>query len=250
MGSKGYVQSKLQKRELVNHGVGVRRFVWDYQGSRTKLVVLSVLLVLLGIAVCLFPVWPYFMKRGAQLVSMTVLIVMLSVMALRWLLFGCGWMVGYNVWVFPNLFDDDSSMFSPVYSVERAAKGQAWLRISAVVGLLALGYYVYTQPSEFDRFVGAQRSFISELYSGALIGDVNQADKDFVRSTGIDLDAEVHEDVVNDVIVDAVTNAAVDDVDGSGEDSGDGALPGDEDGDGIDEAALLEELRAEMNRDL
>ena len=88
--------------------------------------------------------------------------------------------------------------------------------------------------------MSAQRNFISELYSGALIGDINQEDKDFVRSNGIDLDAEVHEDIVSDVIVESVTNAAV-------EEGDDVPLPknGDEDGDGIDEAALLEELEQE-----
>ena len=247
---RGYVPSAAPKRDLA---AANRRYVWDYTGSRTKLLVLTVLAILVGIGLCLFPVWPYFMKRGAQLLSMTTLVVLLGGMAVRWLVFGIVWLCGYSFWLLPNLFEEDGdvSMFSPVYSLERAGPGQGWLRASSFVGLAAVAYYLYTQPTDFERFVGSQRDFLTELYSGALIGDVNQADKDFVRSTGVDLDAEVHDDVVSDVIIDAVTNAALhDDGDSDGGNVHGTTRSGDEDGDGIDESELLEELRQEMSRDL
>ena len=122
-GKRSYMPSRTPARDLRRDlAAAQRRYVWDYEGSRTKLVVLSVLLVVAAIAICLFPVWPYFMKRGAQLLSMTTLIVMVSGISLRLLVFGTSWLVGYSLWLFPNLFDEEKEIFSPIYTFERAEK--------------------------------------------------------------------------------------------------------------------------------
>ncbi len=313
--------------------VSQMRYVWVYAGSMAKTIALSVLLVVVLIAGCLFPVWPMWMRRGVSLVSMAVLVVMLGSLAIRFLVFAVCWLAGYDLWLFPNLLNDDAkSTFAPTYTFAKSSPGQGLYRVATVGVLLAMAYFIYTQPSEFDRFVTSQKSFIEDLYTGALLGDANQvcarcatargvrresapslfllavdalrrcrrvfrsllpflrtpcrvlaprpmsasasacasaspcacaygsvapplpeavawcrvmtsheqADKDFNRATGVDLDADVHDDVVQDVVTDP--DLAPESLD----DEAHIKKSGDSDGDGIDEDALMEELRGEI----
>jgi hypothetical protein len=238
MERKAYMPSRLKPKELGASDMGTRRFAWDYQGSKLKVKILLAVLVLGGIAVCLFPVWPYWAKRAAQLVSMTLLVFMLGALAIRGLVYLAAWLVGYELWLLPNVFDDDLAMFTPWVSLEKSPQGQGWWRAGAVAAFLLLAYWVYTQPTEFEQFVGMQKDFITELYSGSLIGDVNQADKDFVRTSGVDLDAEVHEDILSDIL---------------GAPSRGDAPPVPEEvlpEDATDEDAIMAELRREMAQEL
>lgn len=200
IGRKKTWQMKPLSRRDLHSDIATLRFVWDYTGSNAKLIFWLTLLVLGGIGILLFPLWPYAMKRGAQLLSMTLLVIMVGTMILRLVIYGLAWIVGYELWVLPNLFDDNKTLYWPLYSVEKSGPGQGLYRVGALAALALLGYYIYTQPTEFEQFVGAQRSFIADLYSGSLIGDINQAGKDYNRAAGVDLDADVHDDILSDIL--------------------------------------------------
>lgn len=45
------------------------------------------------------------------------------------------WLLGYELWLVPNLWADDASvfeLFTPLYTFEKGAEGRAWYRIGVV----------------------------------------------------------------------------------------------------------------------
>lgn len=150
-------------------------YTWMYAGN-TMWTNIATGAVIIGVIICtLMPIWPDWAKRMLWYLSVTLLIAMLGFCLLRFLLFLVSWLVGYEFWVFPRLFDESLSVqdsFKPVYSFEKAANGQGYYRLGLFVILIAFGYWAYTQPTEFDGFVTAQKEFIDDLYSGKLIADV------------------------------------------------------------------------------
>ncbi len=85
------------------------------------------------------------------------------------------WLFGYEFWIFPRLFDESLSFqdsFKPVYSFDKGSAGQGLYRIGLILALVGFSYWAYTQPTEFDGFLQAQKEFIDDLYTGKLIADV------------------------------------------------------------------------------
>jgi len=105
---------------------------------------------------------------------------MVALIVFRLTVFGIAWLCGYDVWVLPNLFDDDATFydsFKPLIDIEKN-ESQIAGRAGVFIFLLAAGYWVYQQPTEFDGYISAQKSFIDDLYSGALLTDMSQKDKE------------------------------------------------------------------------
>jgi translocation protein SEC62 len=91
------------------------------------------------------------------------------------------WIVGFDCWFLPNLFDESLGFvdsFKPVYSFEKTKDGQFMYRIGVGVAFFGFCYWAVTQPSEFDGYVQAQGDFIKDLYAGTLLSDVSQTDKE------------------------------------------------------------------------
>lgn len=55
------------------------------------------------LALVLFPVWPYIVKYGVWLISLYLLIFLVGLIVLRIIIFGICVILGFNVWIFPNL---------------------------------------------------------------------------------------------------------------------------------------------------
>jgi len=90
------------------------------------------------------------------------------------------WILGYDCWFLPNLFDESLNFvdsFKPVISFEKSKAGQLPYRIGVAVAFFSFCYWAVTQPSEFDGFKQAQFDFIADLYKGKLLDDVSQKDK-------------------------------------------------------------------------
>ncbi|CAK9250847.1 unnamed protein product [Sphagnum jensenii] len=139
----------------------------------------AVIIVVIGFT--LLPIWPEAAKKVLWYCSVTFLIATLVFCLLRFIAFLVMWLLGYEFWVFPRLFDESLSFqdsFKPVYTFEKAAAGQGYYRIGVVVLLIAFVYWASTQPTEFDGFLQAQKDFIDDLYSGNLLADVSQEHKD------------------------------------------------------------------------
>ena len=91
------------------------------------------------------------------------------------------WILGYDFWFLPNLFDETLSFvdsFKPVYSFQKTKDGQLPYRIGVFVAFFSFCYWAITQPSEFDGFVSAQGDFLKDLYAGTLLSDTSQESKD------------------------------------------------------------------------
>ena len=84
-------------------------YVWAFKGSQTfnHVMLASILLVIL--VCCLFPIWPRWAKLGALAVSAGLLVLLLGSILFRALLGYGTWMLGYEVWILPNVFDEAES---------------------------------------------------------------------------------------------------------------------------------------------
>lgn len=113
--------------------------------------------------------------------SVTLLLLIFLLVTARASLFLFIWMIGYECWFLPNLFDETLNFvdsFKPVYSFEPTKPGQLPYRLGVAVAFFSFCWWAVTQPSEFDGFVAAQGDFLKDLYAGTLLSDMSQADKD------------------------------------------------------------------------
>jgi translocation protein SEC62 len=156
-------------------------FTWVYEGDKTMSHLMTTILIIGFIACVCFPIWPTFLRLFVWYMSVTFLLFTLGLISLRALIFLFVWMVGFEFWILPNLFDESLGFFEsfvPVYSLESTKPGQLPYRIGVAVGFFSFCWWAVTQPSEFDGFVAAQGDFLKDLYAGTLLSDMSQADKE------------------------------------------------------------------------
>ena len=113
--------------------------------------------------------------------SVSMLIFIFFLITFRALIFLGVWILGYDFWILPNLFDEQLGFFAsfvPLYSFEKTKEGQLYYRIGVFVAFFSFCYWAVTQPSEFDGFVKGQGDFIKDLYAGTLLSDMSQKDKE------------------------------------------------------------------------
>lgn len=156
-------------------------YIWDYDGPKGFSNFMTGLLIV-GMLVCTcFPIWPHFLKVYLWYLSVTFLIFMSIFCTLRMILFMNMWVLGYEVWILPNLFDEEltfADSFKPRYSFEDGAKGQRYYRFSLMLLTFAFFAWAYNQPTDFDLFIDAQKEFVDDLYTGKLLTDFSQQSKE------------------------------------------------------------------------
>jgi len=156
-------------------------FTWIYEGDKSFSHLMTTLLIM-GFLFCVcFPIWPNFLKVFAWYMSVSFLLLIFFLVTLRGVLFLFVWILGYDFWFLPNLFDEQLGFvdsFKPLYSFEKTKEGQLMYRIGIAVAFFSFCWWAVTQPSEFDGFVSAQGDFIKDLYAGTLLSDVSEADKE------------------------------------------------------------------------
>lgn len=156
-------------------------FTWIYEGDKSFSHMMTTLLIM-GFLFCVcFPIWPNFLKVFAWYMSVSFLLLIFFLVTVRGLLFLFVWILGFDFWFLPNLFDEQLGFvesFKPLYSFEKTKEGQLYYRIGIAVAFTSFCWWAVTQPSEFDGFVSAQGDFIKDLYAGTLLSDVSQADKE------------------------------------------------------------------------
>lgn len=138
--------------------------------------------LVVGFMCCVcFPIWPNFLKTFVWYMSVTLLLFIFFLILSRATLFLFIWMIGFECWFLPNLFDETLNFvdsFKPVYSFEPTKPGQLPYRLGVAVAFFSFCWWAVTQPSEFDGFVAAQGDFLKDLYAGTLLSDMSQADKE------------------------------------------------------------------------
>lgn len=164
-------------------------FTWIYEGDKSFSHLMTTLLIM-GFLFCVcFPIWPNFLKVFAWYMSVSFLLLIFFLVTFRGLLFLFVWILGYDFWFLPNLFDEQLGFvdsFKPLYSFEKTKEGQLYYRIGIAVAFFSFCWWAVTQPSEFDGFVSAQGDFIKDLYAGTLLSDVSQADKENIDKPKMD----------------------------------------------------------------
>ena len=84
----------------------------------------------------------------------------------------------------PNFFADDLGVresLRPIFYFKASwenATSTLHYRVALLFVLLAGMYWAWTQPTDFDEFVSAQRQFVDELYEGTLLSDKSQVEKE------------------------------------------------------------------------
>jgi len=86
-------------------------YVWFYQGTQWRNYLYAAGLLLAVMAVVLFPLWPYTLRRGVYYLSMAaigVLVLFFALAIVRLILFLITIVAGPKpgIWLFPNLFED------------------------------------------------------------------------------------------------------------------------------------------------
>ena len=156
-------------------------FTWIYEGDKSfSHLMTSILIGGFLFCVC-FPIWPNFLKVFAWYMSVSLLIFIFFLVTFRGLLFLFIWILGYDCWFLPNLFDESLGFvdsFKPIISFEKTKEGQLMYRVGIAVAFFSFCWWAVTQPSEFDGFIAAQGDFIKDLYEGKLLADVSQTDKE------------------------------------------------------------------------
>jgi len=156
-------------------------FTWIYEGDKSFSHLMTTLLIM-GFLFCVcFPIWPNFLKVFAWYMSVSFLLLIFFLVTVRGVFFLFVWILGYDFWFLPNLFDEQLGFvdsFKPLYSFEKTKEGQLMYRIGIAVAFFSFCWWAITQPSEFDGFVSAQGDFIKDLYAGTLLSDVSEADKE------------------------------------------------------------------------
>jgi translocation protein SEC62 len=156
-------------------------FTWVYEGDKTFSHLMTGALIAGFLFCTCFPIWPNFLKVFVWYMSVTLLLFLFFLITARAVLFLFVWIVGYDFWFLPNLFDESLSFvdsFKPVYSFEPTKSGQLAYRIGVAAAFFSFCYWAVTQPSEFDGYVAAQGNFLKDLYAGTLLSDMSQADKE------------------------------------------------------------------------
>lgn len=161
-------------------------YTWIYAGNMVWSNIATGAVIAVVIGFTLLPIWPEFAKKILWYCSVTFLIATLAFCLVRFLLFVILWLLGYEFWIFPRLFDESLSFqdsFKPIYSFDKGTPGQGYYRVGVVVLIAAFVYWACTQPTEFDGFIKAQKDFIDDIYSGNLLADVSQEQKDNIDRT-------------------------------------------------------------------
>ena len=165
-------------------------FIWDFEGTSQSLKnVLSAMVVIICIALCLFPLWPRFAKAGLWYLSVTFLLFLTGFIIIRLILWLIFWLCGYEAWILPNVFDDDlpvNESFTPLFSFEKGGDGEGTARIVVILFIGVCGYLVATAPTSFDTYVSESKKFTFDLYEGKFLSDRSQQAKDNIDKPKFD----------------------------------------------------------------
>jgi len=182
-------------------------YTWIYEGNKAFRNFMTTALIV-GFTLCTaFPIWPTFLKVFVWYLSVSLLLFVFFLITFRAFVFLVIWILGYEFWVFPNLFDESLGFvdsFKPLYSAEKTKPGQLPFRLGIGIAFFGFCYWAVTQPSEFEGYKAAQMDFIKDLYKGTLLSDMAHKDKEDIDKPKVQslddllktLDSEDEEEIV------------------------------------------------------
>lgn len=146
-------------------------YAWQYdQPTSPWLYVWSVLLVVVVVGACLFPLAPYKLRLWVVFGLMGLLGAMLSIIAVRYVLYLAIWITtGWSLWLFPNMMDDKlpiNEAFRPVISFNKnpGSKSQYLARLGVLVVSALTLYALYSYSPDKDTV----RASVKEAHDSIL----------------------------------------------------------------------------------
>lgn len=123
---------KLDMHEDQTFIDGSEAYVWIYDPIRPQKFLIGLILVIGAIAVCLFPLWPEWMRVGAYYLSLTAATLLGFILGLsifRYVLYAGVWIVTLgkvHFFLLPNLTEDVGFLdsFLPLYELEIAQRNE------------------------------------------------------------------------------------------------------------------------------
>jgi len=127
--------------------------------------------------VVMYPLWPMSMRVAVWYLSVTVLLTILGFTALQLTVFGASWLVGWELWLLPNLWSDapPSELLKPLVSLERSENRRVGTRLAILAVVAAAVWYVAAQTPDMNTFLAQQKKLVDDLYAGTLLGDGSAA---------------------------------------------------------------------------
>ncbi|RLN93474.1 hypothetical protein BBJ28_00003355, partial [Nothophytophthora sp. Chile5] len=173
-----------------------------YEGSKTLRNIMTALLIIGFLVITCFPIWPQWAKVALWYMSVTFLIFIAIFVVVRLFIFFVLWMIGYEYWLLPNIFDDNLSVadsFVPLYSLQATGASERIYRLVALVAFAAFCVWVKNQPTDFDDYMELTKQFTDDIYSGKLLSDMSQKDQDNIDGVKVpDLEDLLRDDDEND----------------------------------------------------
>ncbi|CAI5738636.1 unnamed protein product [Hyaloperonospora brassicae] len=163
-------------------------YTWMYEGSKTFRNILTALLIISFFTVTCFPIWPQWAKVALWYLSVTFLIFVAIFVVVRLVIFFILWMIGYEYWLLPNIFDDNLSVvdsFVPLYSLRSTEPSERIYRVVGLVAFVCFCVWVKNQPTDFDDYMELTKQFTDDIYSGKLLSDMSQKDQDNIDAVKV-----------------------------------------------------------------
>ncbi|OQR90378.1 Non-selective Cation Channel-2 (NSCC2) Family [Achlya hypogyna] len=188
-------------------------YTWMYEGPKTFRNFLTAALIVGFTGLVCYPIWPQWSKIGVWYLSVTFLIVIVVFCIVRLIAFFLLWLAGIEFWFLPNIFDDNLGVvdsFKPLYSLRKTDPSETKYRAIALVAFIAFCVWVAQQPTDFDEYMALTKQFTDDVYSGKLLDDMSQKDKEdidkvkvpdleeLMRDDATDMFAEKDEDSIFD----------------------------------------------------
>lgn len=158
-------------------------YTWMYDGPTTMRNILTGLMIVGALGATCFPIWPMGMKVAVWYICVTLLIFLTTFSIIRMVIFFVMWLCGYDFWILPNVFDDNLSVadsFKPMYSFIVTDTGEKKWRGLAFVMFIVFCVWVHNQPTDFDDYMELTKQFTEDIYTGKLLDDMSQKDKDTI----------------------------------------------------------------------
>jgi translocation protein SEC62 len=156
------------------------RYVWLYTGESSWWVQYLPYIILFGIlAVCMFPLWPIWLRKAVFWASVAFLVVFTVFLVIRYTVALLAWLVGFEFWIFPRFWDDSASVmdsFRPALQMGRDPEASDYLLYRlAVLGCLAsLAVWGIYAPEDVSSLWMGQAKLMEDLYSGALMQQASE----------------------------------------------------------------------------
>jgi translocation protein SEC62 len=163
-------------------------YTWMYEGPKTLRNLLTALLIFGFLVITCFPIWPQWAKVALWYLSVTFLIFIAVFVVVRLFLFFMLWMVGFEYWLLPNIFDDDLGVvdsFKPLYAMRATDPSERKWRLLGIVAFAAFCVWIKNQPTDFDEYMSLTKQFTDDIYSGKLLSDMSQKDQDNIDAVKV-----------------------------------------------------------------